>query len=90
MKPGPLLSRPRIKLLDKEYLDAFHTLSKSRPRDMAGPGAIPVSDVLAYVNLVGVASGEERVKYLRLIQQMDDVFLEHAREEAKKHQNNKS
>lgn len=76
-----------MKVYDREYLDAFYSLSQARPSGFGGPEAIPVSDILSYVNLVGIVSREERLKYLRLIQRMDRAYLDHAREEAEKNKN---
>lgn len=42
---------------------------------MGGAEAIPVSEVLAYLQLMGIASIGERSKYLRLIQQLDRTYM---------------
>lgn len=44
---------------------------------MSGPAAIPVSEVTAYLALVRVDSADESVKYLRIVQQLDQVYLSH-------------
>lgn len=75
--PVALLNRPRLQPKDVPFRDAFYALSNSRPASMGGAGAIPVSEVLAYLQLVGIVSVAARSKYLRLVQAMDQVFLDH-------------
>jgi hypothetical protein len=87
VKPAPLLTRPKLKYQDVEYFEAYEALASGRPPGFTGPGAIPVSEILAYVNLVGIASRDARLKYLRLIQAMDQTYLTFVVEAQK---NNKS
>lgn len=47
---------------------------------MGGPSAIPISEVLAYLHLMGIASIEARSKYLRLLQMMDSTYLNYVAE----------
>jgi hypothetical protein len=51
---------------------------------MGGAAAIPISEVLAFCALVGIAIREERVKYLDLVQELDQLCLEHWAKEASK------
>lgn len=74
--PPPLLSRPRLQKGDFDYLSAWQLLDEGRPSGMAGPGAISISEIEAYCNLMGIASRNERLKYLRLIRRLDRVYLE--------------
>jgi len=83
--PNPLKSRPHLLNKDAVYYHAFTTLSQARPSaGMGGRSAIPVSEVLAFCQLVGIASREERLKYLSLIQELDQICLEHWADEAAK------
>lgn len=77
IKSGPLLNRPRLQRQDVPYYIAFNSLSQARPQGMNGSGPIPVSEILALCQLVGIANQPERVKYLNLIQQLDYICLEH-------------
>lgn len=43
---------------------------------MAGPGPIPISEVLAYCGLMGMTEPEERAHLLRVLQRIDRDFLE--------------
>jgi hypothetical protein len=81
---GPMKNRPRLHREDVPYYNAFQTCNASRPLGPGGAGAIPISEVLAFLQLVGIAIREERVKYLHLIQDLDNLALEHWAEEAKK------
>jgi hypothetical protein len=56
---------------------------------MGGPEPIAIAEILAYVNLMGIASQPERLKYLRLIQLLDLTYLAFMREKAAQN-NNKS
>lgn len=63
-------------------MSAFHACSASRPLHMGGAGAVPISEILAYLELVGIASAAVRAKYLRLIQHLDAAYLSHCAEKA--------
>ena len=41
-----------------------------------GPGAIPVSEIIAYLDLHGIADAEDRREFAWLIRQMDDAYLD--------------
>lgn len=69
-----MLNRQKLKQADLPYYNAFAALNASRQVGMSGSEAIPVSEVLAYLQLVGIASSEARSKYLRLIQKMDATY----------------
>jgi len=81
---GPMKNRPRLKPEDVVYYNAFQTCNISRPAGAVGYCAIPISEILSYLQLVGIALREERVKYLHLIQELDRIALDHWAEEAKK------
>lgn len=75
--PAPLRSRTKLQSVDVPYWRAFHSLHAARPHSSAGPAPIAVSEVLAYCELVGIASVPQRVKYLRLMQRLDAVYFDH-------------
>lgn len=77
VKPAPLKSRPTLKPVDAAYNTAFNALSRSRPTGMHGSSAILISEILAYCELMGIANPQLRVKYLNLMQEMDQVCLDH-------------
>lgn len=55
--------------------NAFVALSPCRQFTIAGAGAIPVSEVLSYCELMKISDVGERSDILYLIQTMDSVFL---------------
>lgn len=67
-------NRPVLQKQDVPYYEAFSALNAARHHGASGNEAIPVSEVLAYLQLVGIASADARSKYLRLIQQMDATY----------------
>lgn len=80
---------PKLKRFDDVYLDAYFTLSNCRESNMGGPCPIRLSEIDAYFRVMGIDERAERVKYVALIQQLDQVFLEHARTQAAKHNKKK-
>ena len=60
------------------YYNAFTDLSASRPSGgMGGASAIPISEVLAFCELLGIANLRERAKYLRIVRELDRICLDH-------------
>lgn len=78
-----MLSQPRLRSQDWRFYVAFNSLSASRPNNGMGVSPIPMSELLSYCQLVGIANFSERSKYLRLVQSLDRVFLEHQSEKLK-------
>ena len=59
------------------YLNAFFTRSQARLVFEGIPQPIPVSEVGSYLSqFLGISSGDERVKALTLLQEMDEVYLD--------------
>ena len=44
---------------------------------MSSAGSIPISEIFAYCQLVGIASKDQRVKYLNLVQDLDQIWLDY-------------
>jgi hypothetical protein len=57
-------------------LDAFYFLSPSRSLHLGGEGPIPISEILAYLEVMEIPSAE-RPEYLRFIREMDNAYLDH-------------
>lgn len=73
-----LREQPALRFGDEEYLNAFYHLNHSRSYSGLGaPQSIPVSEILAYLELLGERSTQERLRYLRVIQRLDVAYLEH-------------
>lgn len=75
--PNPLKTRPRLLTVDAGYYNAFSCLSRARQSGHAGSQPIPISEIKSYCELVGIASREQRSKYLSLVQELDQLCLEH-------------
>lgn len=83
------MREPKLKRFDQAYLDAFFSLSHSRQSaGMGGPSPILVSEILAYLALEGIDSRDERLKYLRIVQLLDSVFLNDAADKIKQQTKN--
>ena len=65
---------PHLEFYQKAFLD----LSPSRPVGMGGEGYIPISEMLAYCEMMDV-SPEQRPEFLELVRQMDYTFMEERR-----------
>lgn len=78
---APALQRcPELWAENEAPFTAFCRLSKSRQPGLA-PGPIPVSEVLAYCQLIGLDDAEEALRLLDLVQACDSVFLAHVRKQ---------
>jgi hypothetical protein len=75
--PAPLLAKPKLQPQDTAYLRAYQILDEGRGAGMVGPNPISIADIEAYCNLTGIASQRERLKYLRLVRRLDQVYLGH-------------
>ena len=71
------IGRPALRSDCIKYFDAFRYLGASRMWSEVGPHAIQVSEVAAYVGMAGITDPYTKLKYLRLVQAMDRVELEH-------------
>ncbi len=71
-RPKPIVEAP---VLDDDLAwikDAFWLLSSSRVYTAVGPAPIPLSEMLAYVQLFIVIDTEEFIEYIR---EMDNEYL---------------
>ena len=77
--PRPLLNVPVLQKQDVPYFHAFQTVSGSRLfSDMGSPHSIQISEIFAFCQMVGIANRAERVKYLGVIQELDQIWLKHS------------
>ena len=83
---GPASIGPAARLAERPELDphwlaplynAFHLLSRGRPVGMA-PGGIPTPDIL----WMAAQLDEPPLPFLRLMRELDAVYLEHCRPES--------
>lgn len=84
MAPGALLERPALTGLLGYYKDVFSDLASSRAYTTEGLALpIPLSEVLAYCELFGIAGLEERDRLYRMIRAMDTTFRKVVADQAK-------
>jgi hypothetical protein len=62
------------------FWEAFQLLQLSRPNTGFGPGAIPLSEIMTYAELMQMPIGEERQQLVQIIRAMDGVYLAWVRE----------
>jgi len=65
------------------YWQAFSVLSGSRPVGMS-VGAILLSEIKCYLELMEIWDLEERLTYLRMIKALDNVYLTDVKDKQKK------
>ncbi len=78
------LNKPALRDDCIKYLDAFRLLSASRLWSEVGPQPIQLSEIKAYMQLVGIKDKSTKLKYVRLIRSMDSVTLKHIHAERDK------
>lgn len=87
IKPQALQTKPDLDVRCLKYWEGFWVLSRSRgmisTAAAASPAPIPVSEVLAYLNLLYESSVMERIKFLRFMQLMDTEYLTYHAEVSK-------
>lgn len=84
MVPPPLLRKPKLKQGDQTYLNAYYACDHGRQSvAMGGVNPIPVAEVRHYTDMAGIDCPGERLKYLRIIQRLDSVYIEHVTEKLK-------
>lgn len=75
--PKALQNRPTLRPDCKEYLDSFWVLDASRPSAMEGLAAIPISEMKALMEVMLIPKGEQALKFIRLMQALDDTKQSH-------------
>jgi hypothetical protein len=84
--PEALQRRPPLDAPLRWYLEAFYDLSRGRQITMGGAGPIPLSEILAYMQMFEITDLDERASFLRTMGRLDAVYLEaqHKKAEARK------
>lgn len=80
--PAALATMPKVRAENRQYLEAFLTLSASRDSNGYGLNPIRVGEVKDYAILMGLGR-EETQKLLRIMQAMDAKFLAYIAEKNK-------
>lgn len=69
-----MFSKPKLTTLEVLYYEIFLTLNISRPTGMV-VGAIPISEVLAYLDLYSYVTLDMRVSILNVVRAVDAEWL---------------
>lgn len=88
--PAPLKNRPRLHRHDHRYLSAFNTLSRSRQYGMSAPQPITLAEMLALFQLHEINEPADRQRYVKVLQDMDEVYLTFMAEKAERDRQKKS
>ncbi len=75
--------RPSLKDRDRRYYDAFRSLSSARTWSQVGPNPLQISEIAAYLGLLGLEDPDTRMKYVRLLQGLDLVEMKSIRAKTK-------
>lgn len=70
--------------MDTHWWEVFCLLHVSRPTQLDGPGAIPLSEIDAYCRLTGITEAEARETVMELIRTIDEGYLELVEARSKK------
>lgn len=74
-RPTAVVSRPQLHPHELPYWDAFNTLHLSRANTGFGPGAIPLSEIVTYAELMEMPTGEVRQEFVAIMRAMDGAYL---------------
>lgn len=78
--PSAIEARPTLRAHERPLWEAFQCLQLSRPNTGFGPGAIPLSEIVTYAELVQMPIGDEREQFVQIIRTMDGAYLTWVRE----------
>ena len=79
-----LKNRPTLSQWVTEYWEAFHILGGSRIIHQAGIGPIPLTEIVAYMDTIYLRDVDERLRMVRMIQSLDNVYTKHVNDKSKK------
>ena len=77
LQPNPLKVKPELEGADAEVYTVFRQLSSARIYTEGGPQPIPVSELLAYCELMRIRELDQRQALLQIVQTLDATFIEH-------------
>ena len=82
--PAPLRNKPKLQRHDQRYMLAFNTLGRSRQYGMSGPQPVTLAEMVAYFQIHGIDDCETQKRYVRVLQDMDEVYLNFMAEKAER------
>lgn len=74
-----MASQPNLRDDLIEYWDAFNVLHAGRSAN----APIPLTEIAAYLDIVGVGSADDRLTWMRFLRAMDEAYLNWCRKSAK-------
>ena len=74
--PPALRNRPRLLPWLLMYYSAFMELTHSRIVHQGGIGYIPLSEYVAYMEMVRIDDIEERELFIKMVKALDSVYVE--------------
>lgn len=83
MEVKALQNRPHLSRWVTEYWQGFQFLSGSRTLHQAGIGPIPLTEIVAYMEAIYLCDVDERLKFIKMIQALDSVYVQHINKQAK-------
>lgn len=78
-----LAAKPTLKAELFGYYEGFLALSAQRQFNPAGVQALPLTEIESYCRMFGVAPGDARRKFTRLVQRLDRAYLDIAAKKSK-------
>lgn len=75
--PEALSRRPELEGPLRWWLDVFYQLSAGRQITMGGAGPIPLTEILAFTQLYGIDTVDDRAFFLARVSFLDGVYLAH-------------
>ena len=66
---------PQLTIWTSAYWEAWSFLRGSRSLGFGAVGWIPVSEIIAYLDLIREDDPEERLRYLRMVLSLDDLYV---------------
>lgn len=68
--------QPHLDIAEQWLWVGFQTLHMSRPSTGFGPGPIPLSEIVAYVELMQIAPGDDRQEFMQIMRTLDKTYLQ--------------
>jgi hypothetical protein len=84
MEVQALQNRPTLTKWVLDYWEAFQYCSTSRKVHQGGIGAIPLTEIVAYMDAVYLRDVDERLRTIKMIQCLDQVYVSHVNDKAKR------
>lgn len=74
--PRALQSRVALRTDCQQYYSLFRTLGRHRTFNPSGLQYVQITEVKALLDLAGISDRDERLKILRIVQNLDAVCIE--------------